>query len=82
MNAEIEHASPHGKAAGEKVPGRKKLVGARAAREFRRRHPMAPGGSRPAADGRPQARRGAALARAGVLAGGALAALFGRRARP
>src|SRR5687768_155937 len=32
MNAEIEHASPHGKAAGEKVPGEKKKLGARAAR--------------------------------------------------
>jgi membrane protein len=41
MNAEIEHASPHGKAPGEKVPGQKKLIGARAAREFRRRHPIA-----------------------------------------
>jgi membrane protein len=34
MNAEIEHASPHGKAPGEKVPGEKKLLGARAARAF------------------------------------------------
>lgn len=30
MNAEIEHASPHGKAAGEKVPGEKKKLGMRA----------------------------------------------------
>jgi membrane protein len=34
MNAEIEHASPHGKAPGEKVPGQRKLLGARAARAF------------------------------------------------
>ena len=34
MNAEIEHASPHGKDPGEKVPGQRKRLGARAAREF------------------------------------------------
>lgn len=34
MNAEIEHASPHGKAPGEKIPGQRKLLGARAARAF------------------------------------------------
>lgn len=32
MNAEIEHASPHGKSKGEKVPGQKKKIGAAAAR--------------------------------------------------
>jgi uncharacterized BrkB/YihY/UPF0761 family membrane protein len=37
MNAEIEHASPHGKDAGEKVPGERKVIGARAARRFRER---------------------------------------------
>ena len=35
MNAEIEHASPHGKDAGEKVPGQKRKLGAAAAREVR-----------------------------------------------
>jgi hypothetical protein len=35
MNAEIEHASPYGKAPGEKVPGRKKKIGAAAARAYR-----------------------------------------------
>jgi membrane protein len=34
MNAEIEHASPHGKAAGEKVPGEKRKLGAAAARAY------------------------------------------------
>ena len=34
MNAEIEHASPHGKEPGEKVPGQKKKLGSRAARAF------------------------------------------------
>jgi membrane protein len=32
MNADIEHASPYGKNPGEKVPGEKKKLGARAAR--------------------------------------------------
>jgi membrane protein len=34
MNAEIEHASPYGKDAGERVPGEKKIVGARAQRIY------------------------------------------------
>lgn len=33
LNSEIEHASPHGKDAGEKTPGQRKRVGPRAARE-------------------------------------------------
>jgi membrane protein len=38
MNAEIEHASPHGKNPGEKVPGQRKKIGARAARAFAEAH--------------------------------------------
>lgn len=34
LNAEIEHASPHGKDVGEKVPGEKKKIGALAAQEY------------------------------------------------
>src|SRR5215213_282227 len=37
MNAEIEHASPHGKDPGEKVPGQRKMLGARAARAYEER---------------------------------------------
>jgi membrane protein len=37
LSAEIEHASEHGKAAGEKRPGTRTVIGPRAAREFRRR---------------------------------------------
>ena len=37
LNAEIEHASPHGKEPGEKVPGQKKKIGAAAARAYRER---------------------------------------------
>ena len=79
MNAEIEHASPHGKAPGEKQPGEKKTIGARAAREFRERRRR--GGERqPAPAPRARPRWGiAAFARAGVLLSGAVSALFGRR---
>ena len=50
MNAEIEHASPHGKNPGEKVAGEKKKIGARAARAFeeRRHAPSRSGARRPA----------------------------------
>jgi membrane protein len=34
VNAEIEHASPYGKDAGERIPGEKKVVGARAQRLY------------------------------------------------
>jgi hypothetical protein len=38
--AEIEHASPWGKAPGEKVPGQRKKIGSAAARAFRERKPV------------------------------------------
>ena len=81
MNAEIEHASPHGKDAGEKVPGRKKMIGARAAREFRSRQEERERRPAPAAAPRPQARPATSAARAGVLVTGLVAALFGRRVK-
>ena len=37
MNAEIEHASPHGKQPGEKVPGQKKKIGCAAKRDWEAR---------------------------------------------
>jgi membrane protein len=37
MNAEIEHASPYGKAPGEKVPGERKKIGVLAEREYEQR---------------------------------------------
>lgn len=37
MNAEIEHASPYGKAAGEKVPGQRRKIGIAAWREWEAR---------------------------------------------
>jgi membrane protein len=42
MNAEIEHASPHGKDPGEKRPGERRVIGARAARAFQQRLGRAP----------------------------------------
>jgi membrane protein len=45
MNAEIEHASPWGKDPGEKVPGRKKKIGAAASRAYEER--MKGGSHRP-----------------------------------
>jgi membrane protein len=40
LNAEIEHASPHGKDPGERVPGEKRMLGALAARAWRDRRQM------------------------------------------
>jgi membrane protein len=37
LNAEIEHASPHGKDPGEKKPGERKKIGLAAARAYRER---------------------------------------------
>jgi membrane protein len=37
LNAEIEHASPYGKSAGEKVPGQRKKIGTAAARDYEER---------------------------------------------
>jgi membrane protein len=84
MNAEIEHASPHGKDPGEKVPGQKKKLGAAAKREWERRQREQGAGSAPAS--RPPARRPAALPAGERKPGYAVGALvylvsriFGRR---
>jgi len=42
MNAELEHASPWGKAPGEKVAGQKKKIGAAASRVYRQHLPPPP----------------------------------------
>jgi membrane protein len=42
MNAELEHASPWAKAPGEKVPGRKKKIGAAASDAYHHQLPAAP----------------------------------------
>lgn len=83
MNAEIEHASPHGKNAGEKVPGQRKVIGARAAREYRSKQEQRDRdrSTLPAPVVTPQPRPALALARAGAVIAGAVSAVFGRRVR-
>jgi membrane protein len=71
LNAEIEHASPYGKAPGQKNAQGKLLIGARAARAYRRRQlsgelvPATPAPSTPPP--RPKLGLGAAVAGAIVL---------------
>lgn len=49
LNAEIEHASPHGKDPGEKVPGQRKKIGVAAARAYKERQEQRSGlGAAPA----------------------------------
>jgi hypothetical protein len=82
MNAEIEHASAHGKAAGEKTPGQRKAIGPRAAREFQERQArpaQAPAAAPVGVVRRPRTSPAAAYARTSVLFGGVITALLGRR---
>jgi membrane protein len=54
MNAEIEHASPYGKAPGEKVPGEKRKIGPAAMRAWlERKGPLSPHGGFGAAGSAP-----------------------------
>ncbi|MGE3508119.1 MAG: YihY/virulence factor BrkB family protein [Vicinamibacterales bacterium] len=81
MNAEIEHASAHGKAPGEKRPGERTVIGARAEREYRKRQEqgLTPE-RRPAADAVPAWPAPVSqVARTGVLFGGLITTLLGRR---
>ena len=83
LNAEIEHASAHSLAAGGTRSGRRRIVGARAAREFRwrqqRLHEPVPTGPAHMPLERTGVRRG--LARVAALIVGLMAALSGRRVR-
>jgi membrane protein len=79
LNAEIEHSSPHGKAPGEKVPGQKKMIGPRAARAWKARQEPGRGSAAPALPPSSSARPTTAAARGGVLVGGLMATLSGRR---
>jgi membrane protein len=84
LNAEIEHASAHSRAAGLMMSGRRRIIGARAAREFRERQQRLHESVRSAAAHVPVQRAPSAtrvLARVGVLIGGLMAALSGRRVR-
>ena len=85
MNAEIEHASPHGKEAGEKVAGQRKAIGPRAARRSREQQRAGERLQEPARplEGphtRARLTPGTAFGRTGAVVGGVLALLFGRRA--
>jgi len=51
LNAEIEHASPYGKAPGERVPGEKKVVGPRAQRLYEEKKAKGETPIRPMPDG-------------------------------
>jgi membrane protein len=42
LNAEIEHASPYGKAVGEKVPGQRRAIGALAFGRYQKRPASTP----------------------------------------
>jgi membrane protein len=75
MNAEIEHASPHAKAPGEKVPGEKKKIGPRAARAFDEEQARRSQGVE-ALRGRPVA---PSYLRQGAVLGGLVLGLFRRR---
>ena len=79
LNAEIEHASPHGKDVGEKVPGERKTIGARAARLFLQRRHSGEVARPVAAAPAPVPSRAPSFARAGALLGGVVATIFGRR---
>ena len=82
MNALIEHTSPYGKEAGEKVPGERRVIGARAERLRKERGTSAAPPQRPAMPA-PAPRHATAprtaIARTIALVGGSLAALFRRR---
>lgn len=84
LDAEIEHASAHSLAAGPIRAGRRRIIGARAAREFRQRQSVHEPFPSAAAHVPVQRAPGATrvLARVGVLIGGLMAALSGRRVRP
>jgi membrane protein len=77
MNAEIEHASPHGKAPGQKNAQGTLLIGARAARAFRERQGATASDTPTRASSPPPPRRGLGAAVAGI----ALATRWWNRSR-
>jgi membrane protein len=79
LNAEIEHASPHGKAAGEKVPGERKCIGPRAARKFKERQDRGEAPPAAAVDRPATPWRAPNFARTGALLSGLVAAMLRRR---
>jgi membrane protein len=78
LNAEIEHASPYGKAVGEKVPGTKRAIGALAYRRFTSRPPPPPPATPPPPAPPPAPGFGRRLAAAAATAAVILLAPDGR----
>jgi membrane protein len=78
LNAEIEHASPYGKAAGEKVPGERRAIGALAFDRYRQRAGPAPPALPPALPAPAPAPAGGILRRAAVAALAAVLVFRGR----
>jgi membrane protein len=68
LNAEIEHASPYGKAPGEKVPGQRKKIGVAAARAYKERLSRTSSAAGPASTAAPG--RAADASVVSVLSGG------------
>ena len=83
LNAEIEHASAHSRAADPIGSGRRRIIGARAAREFRDRQRQAHESVPAVAAQVPEHHIGTGrmLARVGVSIAGLFAAMFRRRVR-
>jgi membrane protein len=83
MNAEIEHASPHYLATPEPLQGQRRVIGARAARQYRERQFGTPAAqpAAKAADVIPTATPHLAPGRASAIVAGLIAALVGRRTR-
>ncbi len=90
LNAEIEHASAHSLEANPIGPGHRRIIGARAAREFRDRQRHARDRQRHARESVPPGAAqvpgrnvgtGRVLARVGVAIAGLFAAMFRRRVR-
>lgn len=75
LNAEIEHASPYGKAAGEKVPGERRAIGALAFDRYQCRPRLAPPPHPPALPAPAPVAAGGVLRRA-VLAALAAVVVF------
>jgi membrane protein len=73
MNAEIEHASPHGKDPGEKVPGERRVLGQRAKREWERKQKEQESHPPPTPSDRRPAKEWAPLPRVGAVAYGVVA---------
>ena len=81
MNAEIEHASPYGKAPGEKVPGERRRIGVAAARAWEEQQRNAPAPPRRPAPAPARPRANPAIVMTGGILAGLLELIRGRKTR-